>query len=115
MQDPVRFRESVQKMTVPGILRIKVTNLSYQHDTWQTAVFLGDRLLSRYGFTLPVSQLHSGYNRLEVTLEPLEKSESKNATLVGEFLQVGRGGSIIDFAILEKKQVAPNSSASVTV
>jgi len=101
-----RFYAAIQKPPARTMFRLQVRSLSHEGKTWETTVPLSDKSPSEYTFTLPVPRLATGYNRLEVTVGPSGEGGAKT-TSTGKFLPLGKGGPIVDLAILEKKQPAP--------
>ena len=89
-------------------LLLEVVNLSGKDDRWQTTLVLAaDSPSKKLFFTIPISQVGKGYNRVWVSLKSADKNESRPESPAHYAYRSLR--PVVDFAVLEKKPSRPGS------
>ena len=103
VSDRARFRSFVGKLPDDAVLQIHAASLTDDDQSWETSVPLKPYSKSGYPLAIPIARLASGYHRLTVSIDG-SSGHGAMAVPAGEYLALGRGGPVVDFAVLEKKQ-----------
>ena len=109
---PKRFHAALSQPPNRSIFHLRVKGLSHEGESWESTIPISDAVPANYAFALPIDQLSKGYNRLEVTLLPPGEVAAKT-TSAGKYPPLGKGGTIVDFVILEKKQPVQKTRSHV--